>query len=277
MMSGSRSRARLLCGGLLLFVPALALAGPAGDGTSPSPPGNLSPDPGGREFPDADTLTVLSLTTTIGPDCELVLTDNGQERRYGPGESVHLEIRRGFATVNGLRVYQPPSAPEPDLPLASLVRTLSTVPFVREYVATHRGDSLRVWNDADVAYCAALGSLNRGARTLYHTLVRDGLPTAQIAERLRRLYLSSPLVADATAQVYPEGPKFIAVDVRERGAMSSYAVNFSDQPAPPRETPLHILTTDRAVKLRDVIESLSGRNGPAAWMIGYRGASHLHR
>jgi hypothetical protein len=46
--------------------------------------------------------------------------------------------------VNRARVYQPPYARPPDLPLAHVMRAFSAVPSVQRYVASHPGGSTAV-------------------------------------------------------------------------------------------------------------------------------------
>ena len=298
MTTRSRSLTCLRCAGLFLLVPGFTLAGashgappcaaegklPAGqeeienqgsDGV-PATPDSPPPAPGVQTFADLDTTTAISVTTTIGPDCTLLLHHSRPEQRqYGPGEQVVLEIHRGLATVNGAAIYQPPDAPPPDLPLATL-RRFSIVPSVRQYVDTHHGDSLRVWNDAVNAYYRVSGDLNHRAENLYRALVRDGLPTEQIAEQVRNFYMSSPLVVAVTARVLTGGPSAIEFNIEELGNGPG-SIIFDDRPRPPAKTPPDILTTARAVALRALIESLDGSNGPVAAEIGYGLATRRRR
>ena len=298
MTTRSRSLTCLLSVGLFLVVPGFTLAGashgappcaaegklPAGqeeienqgsDGT-PATPDNPPPGSDLSLFPDADTLTAISVTTTIGPGCELVLwDDNRQKHDYGPGESVHLEIARGFATVNGVRVHHPLSAPTPDRPLASLQRTLSSVPFVQDFVRTHHGSPYRVWNDASTAYYATLQSLHRRAWKLHEALVRAGLPTAQVADSLRRLYLSSPVITDVTAFAWRDAAGLVELRYRTHVPTGWTVMFYSNPPQRPRETPTMVLTAARASKLLAAVESLRGDNGPVAWQIALGGPSPL--
>lgn len=290
MTTRSRSLTCLLSAGLFLFVPGLTLAGanhgappcaaegelPAGQGEienqggdgTPATPDSPQPASGVQTFADLDTTTAISVATTIGPDCTLLLHHSRPEQRqYGPGEQVVLDIHRGLATVNGATVYQPPDSPPPDWPLATL-RRFSIVPSVRHYVDSHHGDSLRVWNDAVNAYYRESGELNHRAEKLYRTLVRDGLPPEQIAEQVRDLYLSSPLVVAVTARVLRGAPTAIEFTVEELGNRPG-SIIFADSPPPPAKTPPDILTTARAVALRALIESLDGSNGPVVAEIGY--------
>jgi hypothetical protein len=298
MMTRSRSLTLLLSVGLLCFVAGLTLADPNDGGAPRSGEGDLGPAQGETDnqdatgvpatpddpppasdaslFPDADTLTTISVTTTIGPGCELELwDDNFQKRHYGPGESVHLEIRRGYATVNDVRVHYPLSAPTPDRPLARLQRDLSSIPFVQEYVRTHDGSPHRVWNDANTAYDAALQSLHRRAWRLHQALDRAGLPITQVADSLRRLYLSSPIITDATAFAWRDAVRLI--ELRYKTHATNWTVSFfSDHPQRPRETPPVVLTKARASKLLAVAESLRGDNGPVAWRIARGGPTPLY-
>ena len=245
------------------------------DGT-PATPDNPPPGSDVTLFADADTLTAISVTTTIGPGCELVLwDDNRQKHAYGPGESVHLEIARGFATVNGVRVHHPLSAPTPDRPLASLQRTLSSVPFVQDYLRTHDGSPQRVWNDASTAYYATLQSLHRRAWKLNKALVRAGLPTTQVADSLRRLYLSSPLITDVTAFAWRDATGLVELRYKTHVPTGWTVMFYSDPPERPRETPAMVLTAARASKLLAAVESLRGDNGPVAWQIALGGPTPL--
>lgn len=204
------------------------------DPGAPAPPDNPPPDPEVQTFADLDTTTAVSVTTTLGPDCTLLLHHGRlEQRQYGPGDQVVLEIHHGLATVNGEPVYQPPYAPRPDRPLVAL-RRFSVVPSVRHYLDSHHGDSLRVWNDAVNAYYRESGELNHRAENLYRTLVREGLRTEQIGEQVRQLLLSSPLVVAVTARVIPGGPTAIEFNV-ERLGNGPYSIIFADTPPPPNK------------------------------------------
>jgi hypothetical protein len=298
MTTRSRSLTSLPCAGLFLFVAGFILAGashgappcaaegklpasqgeiehPDSDGI-PATPDNPPPGAGVQMFADLDTTTAVSVTTTIGPDCTLLLHHSRPEQRqYGPGEQVVLEIHRGLATVNGATIYQPPYAPPPDWPLATL-RRFSTIPYVRQYVDSHHGDSLRVWNDAAYAYEITVGQLNHRADNLYRALVRDGLPTEEIANRVRHNYESSPIVAHVTSGVLSDRPAVIMLHVELLGA-APYSITFADTPRPPVTTPPEILTTVRAAALRALIASLDGSNGPVAAEVGYGLATRRRR
>ena len=290
MMTRFRPLTLLLSVGLLCFVAGLTLADSNDDGARRPGKGELgaaqgetdnqdatgvpaTPDgpPSDHEvqtFADLDTTTSVSETITIGPGCTLLLYHSRFEpRHYGPGEQVVIEIHHGLATVNGAAVYQPPYAPQPDWPMAHL-RRFSIVPSVQRYVASHPGDSLRVWNDAVNAYYHTLADLRHRARNLYRALVRDGLPAEQIAERVRSLYLSSPLIANVTARVLLGEFTAIEFTVDELGNGPG-SIIFADRPSPPAKTPPDILTTARAVALRALIESLAGNDGPVAAEVGY--------
>jgi hypothetical protein len=263
-----RSLARLPLVGLLLLTPGL-LSPVRPDARHPQVPRQSSAAP----FADEDTVTTVSLTTTIGPGCSLVLWDHRQKRQYGPGDSVHLEIKRGFATVNDLRVYQPRTAPPPDWPLEDLQRGLSSNPFVQDYVRTHSGSPQRVWNDAKNAWDVAVTSLDRQASTRYRAMVQHGLPSPQIADSVRQRYLSSPLVLEATTRFLDEASTILELRVRFVASSGWTVIHYGNSPPGSPITLPTVLTAKRASALRAVIQSLSGDKGPAEWEIGFGGPS----
>jgi hypothetical protein len=240
---------------------------------APSSPDSPPADPVVGTFVDTDTTTAVSTTTTIGPGCELVLEDHGVARHYGPGEQVVLDIHHGFATVNGVTVYQPPSEPMADLPLIGLVRAFRGVPMVQTYVSSHRGDSLRVWNDAALAYGAAVESLSARARVLHRTLRRAGIVPEEVALRLRRHYSSSPIIREADVTVLGGPSEPISVTFRPYGTEAEIGLVLSDRSPGPHYAPSHVLTTLRSTELQRALQSLTGTNGPAFQRICFSSVS----
>ncbi len=136
---------------------------------------------------------------TIAPGNRVVLEGEGTRHELAGGDLLHVFIRDGVCQINGVR-YRPQPEPPPRLhPVADLRSLYRAVPEVIDYLESHSGDSLQLWNDAADSWGRQVDLLYWQLRYSYARELEGGTPPRVAAERVAIEAARSPLVETAAA------------------------------------------------------------------------------
>jgi hypothetical protein len=133
-------------------------------------------------------------------------TEEAEPVRYGTGDLLIVEWDNDTCYVNG-RIYSPlpPEAPKPHS-VEALEGLYGRVPSVAEYVRSHSGDKVQLWNEAYRQWQDQCRLLVREAARQYTSAVESGKLPDAVADSVLVMLRTSPIVASAR------------VDARSRGA-----------------------------------------------------------
>jgi hypothetical protein len=139
----------------------------------------------------------LPIRFILRPD-QVVLYESWDRvpHEFGAGDTVIIDCRNGVFTVNGL-VHRP-HAPAPPWKVEVLRRLYGDVPFVQDYVANAKGDSVTRWNDASQALDRLRRQIGAGVERVYWA-ARDSLGSSErAAEAAASRFEQSGYVDSAT-------------------------------------------------------------------------------